>query len=124
MKILLDMNMPEVWEDFLNAAGFAAMHWSRVGDIRAQDEEIMEWARRNGHMVLTHDLDFGALLYATNARAPSVMQVRAEHIVPRVLGTVVLGALRSVADQLEAGALVTVDPRRQRIRLLPLRGDA
>jgi predicted nuclease of predicted toxin-antitoxin system len=122
MKILLDMNMPGVWEAFLNAAGHSAIHWSRVGDIRADDTEIMDWARSNSHMVLTHDLDFGSLLFLTNATAPSVVQVRAEHIVPKIVGAAVLEALAVAADALESGALVTIDPRRHRIRLLPLRG--
>ncbi|MBK1720542.1 DUF5615 family PIN-like protein [Thiocystis violacea] len=90
MKILLDMNIPEVWEAFLRNAGHCAIHWSRVGNIRAPDEEIMEWARSQDHIVLTHDLDFGALLFLTNAAAPSVIQIRAEHILPRFIGAAVL----------------------------------
>jgi predicted nuclease of predicted toxin-antitoxin system len=121
MKLLLDMNIPEVWEPFLCAAGHAAMHWSRVGDIRAQDTEIMRWARAHGQVVFTNDLDFGALLYLTDALAPSVVQVRAEHIVPRVMGAAVLDALEITAPLLDTGALVTIDPRRHRVRALPLR---
>jgi predicted nuclease of predicted toxin-antitoxin system len=121
MNILLDMNMPEVWEGFLRNAGHSAIHWSRVGDIRALDEEIMEWARDNGYVVLTHDLDFGSLLFLTNARAPSVIQIRAEHILPKIVGAAVLETLDVAAKTLEDGALATIDPRRQRIRLLPLK---
>ena len=122
MNILLDMNMQEVWGRFLRDAGHAAIHWSRVGDIRAPDDEIMEWARVQGHVVLTHDLDFGSLLFLTNATAPSVIQIRAEHILPRFVGEAVLETLDVAARMLDAGALVTIDPRRHRIRLLPLQG--
>jgi predicted nuclease of predicted toxin-antitoxin system len=97
------------------------MHWSRVGDIRAQDTEIMRWARAHGQVVFTNDLDFGALLYLTDALAPSVVQIRAEHIVPRVMGAAVLDALEITAPLLDTGALVTIDPRRHRVRALPLR---
>jgi predicted nuclease of predicted toxin-antitoxin system len=121
MKILLDMNMPIVWDEFLREAGHAPIHWSRVGDIRAPDDEIMAWAREHDHIVLTHDLDFGSLLFLTNAAAPSVIQIRAEHILPRFVGAAVLETLAIAAKPLEEGALVTIDPRRQRIRLLPLR---
>lgn len=123
MKILLDMNIPEVWVAFLNKAGHDATHWSGVGDIHARDTEIMAWARAHQHVVFTHDLDFGSLLFATNAKAPSVVQLRAEHIVPEVLGDVVLEALGTSAEALRRGALVTIDPRRHRIRLLPLKGN-
>jgi predicted nuclease of predicted toxin-antitoxin system len=31
MKILLDMNLPPAWVDFLENQGFQAIHWSNVG---------------------------------------------------------------------------------------------
>jgi len=124
MNLLLDMNIPQVWEAFLRDAGHVAMHWSRLGDIRAEDAEIMRWAKTHEQVILTHDLDFGALLYHTNARAPSVVQIRAEHIVPQVMGAAVLYALTAVEQPLKKGALVTIDPRRHRVRVLPLRGNS
>lgn len=123
MKILLDMNIPETWVTFLNNAGHEAIHWNRVGDIRAEDVEIMAWAREQGYIVFTHDLDFGSLLHATNAEDPSVIQLRAEHILPEVLGDAVLETLDGATEALNSGALVTIDPRRHRIRFLPLRSQ-
>ena len=38
----------------------AAIHWSTIGVANASDEEIMAWAKENGYIVFTHDLDFGA----------------------------------------------------------------
>ena len=121
MKLVLDMNMPFAWTEFLHAAGHTALHWRSIGDIRAEDHEIMSWARDNGYVVLTHDLDFGALLYLTEATSPSVLQLRAEHILPQHLGDAVLEALDTAAEPLAEGALLVIDPRRHRIRLLPLR---
>ena len=43
MRIVLDMNISPIWEKFLNDAGHEAVHWSNVGDIRAQDVEILYW---------------------------------------------------------------------------------
>ena len=37
----------------------------------------MAFAGANGCVVLTHDLDFGAILAATQGRKPSVVQIRA-----------------------------------------------
>jgi hypothetical protein len=67
MKIVLDMNIPEVWVDFLSRAGHDAIHWSSIGDIRAEDGAIMDWGREHGYVVFTHDLDFGSLLFTTKA---------------------------------------------------------
>lgn len=123
MNLLLDMNIPEIWAPFLSEAGHRVAHWSQVGDIRAEDTAIMRWAKSHGQVIFTNDLDFGALLYLTDALAPSVVQIRAEHIVPRVMGAAVLEALSTAEPLLNAGALVTIDPRRHRVRALPLRGS-
>ena len=121
MKIVLDMNIPPIWVQFLNDAGHDAIHWSNIGNIRAEDTEIMEWARINKHIVFTHDLDFGSLLYATGAKAPSVIQLRVENILPSSVGNELLETLKIAAEELNNGALITIDPRRQRMRILPLR---
>jgi predicted nuclease of predicted toxin-antitoxin system len=42
----------------------------------------MAWARENPYIVFTNDLDYGALLVATAAASPSVIQIRAEDIRP------------------------------------------
>ena len=80
----------------------------------------MAYARVNGYVVLTHDLDFGAILAATHGEKPSVVQIRAEEVSPDVIGKQVIVALRQMASELEEGALLTVDPNRTRLRVLPL----
>ena len=62
MKIVIDMNLSPEWEDVFHLSPHAATHWSRVGALDAPDEEILSWARAHEHIVLTHDLDFGAIL--------------------------------------------------------------
>ena len=80
----------------------------------------MDWARANDYVVFTHDLDFGAILAVTHAEGPSVLQVRAQNVLPEHLGEVVIAALRQFAQQLEAGALITVDEGTSRARILPI----
>jgi len=46
----------------LVAAGQEAVHWSEVGDPRAPDTALMQWALHNAYAVFTHDLDFGTML--------------------------------------------------------------
>jgi predicted nuclease of predicted toxin-antitoxin system len=79
----------------------------------------LEWARTNGHVVFTHDLDHGAIIAATQASAPSVLQLRSKDLLPDRLGSVVLAALHQYAELLEHGALVTIDPSRARAQILP-----
>ena len=42
----------------------------------------MEWAAKYEYVVLTHDLDFSAMLALSHAAGPSVLQVRAGEILP------------------------------------------
>ncbi len=41
-------------------------HWSRIGDADTPDELILQWAKESGQVILTNDLDFGAILAATH----------------------------------------------------------
>jgi len=121
MKLLVDMNLSPRWVTVLADAGIEANHWSSLGVINAPDSEIMAYAKVNEYVVLTHDLDFGAILAATHGEKPSVVQIRAEDVSPDVIGAQVVIALRQMAHELEEGALITVDPNRTRLRVLPLR---
>ncbi|HEX6137771.1 MAG TPA: DUF5615 family PIN-like protein [Casimicrobiaceae bacterium] len=69
------MNLAPGWIPVLIDAGFEAVHWSTVGALNATDAEITHFAAANGQVVLTHDLDFGAILAATQRSKPSVVQI-------------------------------------------------
>lgn len=84
----------------------------------------MAWAAINGYIVLTHDLDFGDILAATQGAKPSVAQIRSENVDPAEIGAHVISALRQLEPELESGALLTIDPTRARVRLLPLANRA
>lgn len=121
MKLLIDMNLSPRWKTLLGMAGYEAEHWSLVGAPDAPEASIMAFARKHGCVVLTHDLDFGSILAATQDDRPSVVQIRADDVSPDAIGEIVVKALRRMTDELEAGALLTIDPARLRLRLLPLR---
>lgn len=121
MKLLVDMNLSPRWLVFLTQHGIEATHWVSVGAIDAQDAEIMVYARDHGYVVLTHDLDFGAILAATQGRGPSVLQIRAEEVAPELIGPQIAAAVGQMRHELEEGALLTVHPNHARLRVLPLR---
>jgi predicted nuclease of predicted toxin-antitoxin system len=120
VKLLVDMNLSVEWVPLLTQAGRPAAHWSTVGDPRAADATIMAWARANGYVVLTHDLDFGTALALTHASGPSVLQVRGQNVLPEHMGPLILAALGQYGSVLAAGALVVVEESRSRVRILPL----
>jgi len=121
VKLLIDMNLAPRWVGWLRAAGVDAVHWADVGPPTANDAAVISFARQHGLVVFTHDLDFGALLAHTRARGPSVVQVRTQDTSPEAVGSLLVSALRRHAESLDAGALVTVDPSKARVRILPLR---
>jgi predicted nuclease of predicted toxin-antitoxin system len=120
MRLLIDMNLAPRWVNVLADAGFEAAHWSTLGAGNALDSEIMAFAKASDYVVLTHDLDFGAILAATHGEKPSVVQIRAEDVSPDAIGKQIIAALRQMSVELEHGALLTVDPDRTRLRVLPL----
>lgn len=120
MKLLIDMNLAPAWCGALGRYGFTATHWSAVGDPRATDKTIMAYAQVGGFVVLTHDLDFGILLALTHAGGPSVIQARTRDIAPGQLAPRVAALIKQHAAELKAGALITLDDLRSRVRVLPL----
>lgn len=120
MKLLLDMNLSPRWVDFLLGNGIEAIHWLDCGASNAADSEIMGFARDNGYIVFTHDLDFSALLANSKDSKPSVIQLRARDISPEAVGDAILHTMRQMRSELQAGALLTIDQKHSRIRLLPL----
>ncbi len=120
MKLLVDMNLSPRWIALLRDAGWQAVHWSTVGRGNEPDVEIMAYAAEQGCVVLTHDMDFGAILAATHGEKPRVIQLRMEDVTPQMAGSRVLAALRHMEQELESGALLTVDRRQVRVRMLPL----
>ena len=80
MKFLIDMNISPRFVGILKTAGLEAIHWSDFGDPRATDRHILSWARDNGYIIITHDLDFGAILASTETLYPSVIQLRTRNV--------------------------------------------
>ncbi len=120
MNIILDINLSPIWVDWLSRRGHTAIHWSEVGDPRAPDTEILEWAKNHDHLIFTHDLDFSRLLALTHTQGPSVLQVRTEDVLPSGIGNLVMNALDQFSDLIESGAIVVIDATSSRARVLPI----
>jgi predicted nuclease of predicted toxin-antitoxin system len=120
MRLLLDMNLSADLCPALAEAGHETVHWSGVGDPGASDASIMEYARNHGFIVVSHDLDFSALLAATHIDGPSVIQIRTQDVLAPGFIELLSTTLRRFEMELATGALVVVDESRSRVRLLPI----
>jgi len=120
MKILLDMNIPFKYADLLTKRDIKCIRWSDIGAPNATDVEIMEYARNNDFIILTFDLDFSAILSVTHELKPSVAQIRASVLHAEKAADLISTALFRNADDLQKGAILSIDLKKARSRLLPL----
>jgi predicted nuclease of predicted toxin-antitoxin system len=60
------------------------------------------------------------LLALTQATSPSVLQVRTQNIAPDHLQQLVVDALKQFENLLEQGAIIIIDEKKVRARILPL----
>lgn len=120
MRFLIDMNLSPRWRDALRARGLDAEHWSSLGSAKASDPEILGHAANNGWVLITHDLDFSAILAAAGEASPSVIQIRLADLDPATQAIGVSAAIHQTRTELAIGAVVTVEESRIRVRLLPI----
>jgi len=69
---------------------------------------------------LVHDLDFSAILAATAAATPSVVQIRTHDVLSDAVVGIVANALKAHEQDIEQGALLSIDESGTRVRMLPL----
>jgi len=120
MKILIDMNLSPAWVEEFATHGIKAVHWTSIGDFDAPDKVLMKYAKDNGYIVFTHDLDFGTALALTHAEKPSVIQVRTQDVTILHMKNMIINTLLEYAVLLEKGALIIIDEQKRRVRILPL----
>ena len=122
LRILADMGVSGRVVAWLRVQGHDAVHLRDEGLHRLPDAEVFAKALGERRVILTFDLDFGEI--AAFSRAPPVSVVvfrlrdtRTPHVIDRLRGV-----LASARDALAAGAVVTVEETRHRIRRLPIGG--
>jgi len=120
MKILIDMNLSPRWVDYLVENDIDAVHWTSIGSPDAPDTEIITYAKEHDLTILTNDLDFGFILAITHGKKPSIIQTRIEVLAPEIIGDTVINAIKLLINDINHGALVTIDPRKTRVSILPL----
>jgi predicted nuclease of predicted toxin-antitoxin system len=120
VKLLLDMNLPPIWSQALLRVGHEAIHWSTVGPVGAPDAAILRWGREHGQVLVTHDLDYGALLAASRDSGPSVIILRTQGASTPAVFELLTRVITEHRAELEAGALLIADQGRSRVRILPI----
>jgi predicted nuclease of predicted toxin-antitoxin system len=120
MRFLADMGISPKTVSFLLDLGHQAVHLHQVGLERLSDSEILEKARREESIILTHDLDFGDLLAASGAQLPTVIIFRLRNMRPERVNLYLQNIITQHTKALDQGAVATVAEGGVRIRRLPL----
>jgi predicted nuclease of predicted toxin-antitoxin system len=71
--------------------------------------------------IITMDLDFGGLLALSGMTRPSVIIFRLRNPDANHINKMLKDMLPELLDELEAGAIITVEEKRVRVRRLPIK---
>jgi predicted nuclease of predicted toxin-antitoxin system len=82
---------------------------------------ILEKARSEEAVLLTHDLGFGELLALAGAALPSVVIFRLRNMRPENVNHYLGEVLTRHLEALTEGAVISISDRRVRVRHLPIR---
>lgn len=123
MRLLLDANLSPQLVAALATAGFEARHVDALGLLGAADDVIFDRAAESGDVLVTADADFSMLLAARGTGGPSVVLLRHVSELPwQVHLALLVDNLPAVAEDLAAGAVVSLSPTRLAVRRLPIGG--
>ena len=116
-RLLADMGISLRVVEGLRNAGYDVIHAGAIGFARADDRALFSRAVDESRTVITFDLDFAEIVALTGGRHTGVIilrlrDARSDAVLRRL--RVVLGAC---AEDLSAGALISVEDTRYRIRL-------
>lgn len=119
-QILVDMNISPLTVQALREAGWTATRVSRHLPVDASDQTILAYADRTNRVVCTQDLDFSALLAVEGRAQPSLITLRLSDTAPRIVTARLLDVLPGIMEELQQGAVVTIQDRTVRLRSLPI----
>lgn len=105
----------------LSGLGYDVVHVRDLGLASADDRTILAAAASDRRTVISRDADFAMLLALGGASMPSFVHLRVVGLNrPETQADLLVHVLELTADDLEAGAIVTVRGDKVRIRRLPV----
>ena len=86
---------------------------------RLPDSGILEKARTEQRVLVTHDLDFGELVAASGAKLPSVIIFRLRNMNPEAVNRYLQEIIKEHQKALDRGSIISVAEGQVRVRQLP-----
>ena len=120
MRLGLDQGLPFRAAAVLRRDGIDTAHASEVGLSRASDDDILEWCRKEERILVTLDRDFHQIIALASASLPSVIRLRLQGLGADETAELIRIVITDHADDLTAGALITVRGHSLSVRRLPI----
>lgn len=105
MKFLVDAQLPPSLAQWLRAAGADAAHVEQVGLRDAADQEIRDYAARQGYILITKDKDF-LPSSGSHLSGLQIVWIRTGNISNRLLLDRLEARWQRIVAHLDAGARV------------------
>lgn len=119
---LADMNLSPQTVEALHADGLDIIRVSDVMPGTSKDLDILHYARLQGRVIITQDLDFSRLIAIGGYTYPSLVTLRMSTSDPTSITQMLRRVLPQIATSLSEGCAVTiVDDHNIRVRSLPVR---
>ncbi len=120
MRFLADAGISPRTVEFLRQRGHDVVHARELLLQRAPDSELVARARAESRILLTFDLDFGAILALGVLKDPSAVIFRLADERADSVNRRLEAVLSEQAELLASGGLVLVEDARYRVRRLPI----
>ena len=121
IRFLADMPISPRTVSYLREAGYETMRVDKLGMERAKDRQLLRYAAERDMVIITMDLDFGGLLALSRMTKPSVITFRLRNPDANHINKMLEDMFPKLLSELEAGAIVTVEEERGRVRRLPIK---
>ena len=114
------MNISPLTVSELKENGWEIIRVSDVLDSSAEDVHIIEWARENGYVIITQDLDFSSIIALSGSQSPSLITLRLTAVDPEKVTEKLQYVYPKIIEQLQEGYAITIDDSSMRLRKLPI----
>jgi len=121
MRFLLDQGIARSVVDSLNRAGHDALHVGECNLTTADDPTLLERARSEDRIIVTFDSDFSALMALSSDAKPSIVHIRIEGMRADAQTDLILKLAEVYFDELQQGAILSVQAHTVRLKILPIK---
>jgi predicted nuclease of predicted toxin-antitoxin system len=121
LKFLIDNALSPIFSKLLHHHGYDVIHVREINMQTCSDEEIFDFAQKDGRIIVSADTDFGTIIALRNERFPSIIIFRrTQNRKPAEQANLLISNMEQIKDSLIKGSIVIIEDIRIRIRSLPI----